>query len=217
MFLTIVIILSTSQNAVWGGFVALFLIYFAGIGATLFFLKKKMAEEPGKWTWKSIIYEITFRNVMELRDQLASTIGFLPRIWAFMMKQFIPHVILILFINLAQSKAPNGKSLFGNYELYADWPYQIMGYGTVLFALGLFLIGFFFPDLYSGLTLVDDKLIMHGYGQGVQEAQQKQLEGDHEGEGESDDGKMKTIEQPDEPEPEVQPEMADLEETDISA
>jgi len=115
------------QNAVWGGFVALFLVYFAGIGFTGFFLKKKMEEEPGKWTWKTIIYEISLRNIMELRAQLSSTIGFLPNIWAYMMKQFIPHVILILFINLAQSNNEDGESLFGNYEGYANWPFQILG------------------------------------------------------------------------------------------
>lgn len=187
-----------SQNAVWGGFVALFLVYFAGLGFTWFFLKKKMEEEPGKWTWKSIIYEISLRNIMELRAQLSSTIGFLPNIWAYMMKQFIPQVILILFINLAQSNNDDGDSLFGNYGGYADWPFQILGcvfcflcsncrrphcyflsdheiltqtfpwnfrrYGVVLFSLSLFLIGFVFPDLYSGLSLLDEKAIIHGYG-----------------------------------------------------
>jgi len=194
----------------------LFLIYFAGIGATLFFLKKRMEEEPGKWTWSAIIYEITFRNVMELREQLSSTIGFLPKIWAFMIKQFIPHVVLILFINLAQSKATNGEPLFGNYGGYSSWPFQIMGYGTVLFALGLFLIGFLFPDLYSGLTLVDDKMVMHGYGQGVQEAaEHKKLEGDEVDVDGSDnspkEGKGDEDVDVDVDEPKVEAEMADVE------
>ena len=164
-----------------------------GIGFTLYFLKKKMKEEPDRWTWKSIIYELALRNVMELREQLSSTIGFLPKIWAYMMKQFIPHVILILFINLAQSSNEDGQPLFGNYGGFPDWPYQILGFGTVIFALGLFLIGFFFPELYSGLSLLDEKNIIHGYGSAQKNADDsvRKLEGgvDHSS---GDDNKDET-------------------------
>jgi len=103
-----------------------------------------------------------------------------------MIKQFIPHVVLILFINLAQSKNDDGEPLFGNYGGYSSWPYQILGYGTVLFSISLFLIGFLFPNLYSGLSLLDEKTIMHGYGQGAgaDDEDVKQLEDD---DNESDD------------------------------
>lgn len=158
-----------SNNEVWGGFFALFLTYFVFLGGSFYFLSKVKAAEPDKWpTWGPLVYELTFRNVMELRDQLSSTIGFLPKIWAYMMKQFIPHIVLLLFINLAQSSTKSGDPVFGNYGGYVSWPFQIIGYGTVIFAFGLFVIGFFAPDLYKGLTLLDEKALIHGYGQGSQ-------------------------------------------------
>jgi hypothetical protein len=157
------------QNEVWGGFLALFLTFFAFLGLTFFFLAKVKAENPEKWpTWSPLIYELTLRNVMELRDQLSTTVGWLPWIWAFLIKNFIPHVVLLLFINLAQSNSGTvGEPLFGNYGGYEDWPFQWMGYATVFFAFGLFIIGFVAPGLYSGLTLLDEKTLIHGYGQGA--------------------------------------------------
>jgi len=194
------------DNAVWGGFVALFLTYFFFLGLTVFFLKKKMAEEPDKWSsLGDIFWELSFRNIMELREKLSSTIGFLPTIWAYMIKQMIPHVVLILFINLAQSTTENGDPLFGNYGGYIPWPFQIIGYGTVIFAFGLFSIGFAAPDLYSGLTLLDEKAIIHGYGQGTpgKEVEDKKLmdaasdEEVHSVEKEETAGKEEPVEQAD--------------------
>lgn len=158
---------------------ALFLTYGLFMGATFYYLSIVKTQEPEKWpTWKPLIYELTFRNVMELREQLSTSIGWLPEIWAYMMKQFIPHVILILFINLAQSSTGTvGEPLFGNYGGYANWPFQIMGYGTTLFAFGLFVIGFVAPDLYKGLTLLDEKALIHGYGQGAQKKELEKLGG----------------------------------------
>jgi hypothetical protein len=182
------------QNAVWGGFVALFLTYFAFLGLTVYFLKKKMAEEPAKWSsLGEIFWELSFRNIMELREKLASTIGFLPTIWAYMIKQMIPHVVLVLFINLAQSTTTDGEPLFGNYGGYVSWPFQIIGYGTVVFAFGLFLIGFAAPDLYAGLSLLDEKTIIQGYGQGEpgKELEEKQLSDEPSDEEDAPSGDVK--------------------------
>ena len=44
-----------------------------GIGVTCIFLKKKMEENPGKWTWKSIAWAISFRNMFDLRDRLSES------------------------------------------------------------------------------------------------------------------------------------------------
>lgn len=125
-----------------------------------------MADEPGRWTWGSIFWKLGFGNVMDLRDQLSSTIGFLPKIWAFMMKQVLPHIILILFINLARSNNSDGESLFGNYGNYVQWPFQVLGYLSVIFAFFLFLLGLVAPSAYDGLTLIDDKIIMHAGTEG---------------------------------------------------
>ena len=129
---------------------------------TAFFLKKKMDEQPGKWdgSLATAMYEIAFRNVFDLRDQLAGCVGFLPYFWAVLMKQCIPQIILILFINLAQSTNDNGDALFGNYGGYLSWPFQVLGYLVVVFAGFLFLFGLAVPHAYDGLTLIDEKTIV---------------------------------------------------------
>lgn len=143
-----------------GGFLALIFVYLACIAATAFFLKKRMEEFPDKWdSLPSAMFEIAFRNVFDLRDQLATCVGFLPYFWAVLMKQLIPQVILILFINLAQSKNGDGDPLFGNYGGYISWPFQVMGYLVVVFAGFLFLLGLVVPNAYNGLTLIDEKFV----------------------------------------------------------
>jgi hypothetical protein len=141
------------ENAVWGGFLALFLCYAAGIGWTGYLLSQKMKEEPDKWTWKSIIYQISFANVFDFRAQLAAVVGFLPYGWAILIKQVIPHILLILFINLARSDNADGDPLFGNYGGYVSWPYQVLGILCVVFA-GFFIVtGIARPQLYEGFDL----------------------------------------------------------------
>ena len=76
------------------------------------------------------------------------------------MKQLIPQVILILFINLAQSKNDDGDPLFGNYGGYISWPFQVLGYLAVVFAGFLFLLGLAVPNAYNGLTLIDEKTVI---------------------------------------------------------
>eukprot|EP00979_Chaetoceros_neogracilis_P012240 scaffold3169_cov277-Chaetoceros_neogracile.AAC.2 len=153
------------DNAVWAGFVGLILFYVAGMGVTGFLLTMKMNEKPGEYTLFGIFFKLGFGNIMDLRDKLSSQIGYLPGVWAFLMKQIIPHIILILFINLARSEYDEtgpvpGKSRFGHYGGYTAWPYQILGYGAVIFAFFLFLVGLVVPDVYNGLTLVDEKTFM---------------------------------------------------------
>jgi len=147
------------ENALWGGFTALASIYLTGIGATWYFLRQKMQESPGKWTWKSITWGIAFKNMFDLRDRLRAVIGWLPWIWAFFMKQFIPHLILILFINLAAANNAVGESLFGHYGEYVSWPFQVLGILTVVFVLYLFILGLIAPNFYEGLELIDEKIL----------------------------------------------------------
>jgi hypothetical protein len=147
------------EYALVGGFVALACIYLVGIGITSYFLWKKMQESPGKWTWKSIIWAVSFKNMFDLRDRLRETVGWVPWVWAFFMKQFIPHLILILFINLAAADNAEGESLFGHYGSYVTWPFQVLGFMSVAFVLFLFLLGLAAPNLYTGLELVDEKIL----------------------------------------------------------
>lgn len=137
------------DNAVWGGFLGLFLCYAVGMGATYVLLTKKMKEQPEKWTMNSILYELCLSNVMKLREDLSSVVGTIPWLWAFAMKHLIPQILLILFINLAVSTNDAGDPLFGNYEGYVTWPYQVLGILCVVFALVLVLVGVAMPVLYE--------------------------------------------------------------------
>lgn len=114
--------------------------------------------------------DLAFGNVMDLRKQLSETVGFLPSVWAIMIKQFIPHILLILFINLARSKGG-----LGTYGGYSQWPYQIIGYGCMLFAAVVFLVGFTCPDLYNGLSLVDEKMVLRPTGEEAPKTSTKEV------------------------------------------
>jgi hypothetical protein len=140
-------------TAVWGGFVGFFLWYFSFVGVTGYFINEKVASSDGKWTMRAMWWEVYFGNILALRDRMQEVIGPVPFIWCLLMKHFIPHVLIILFVNLAQSKTEDGETLLGNYSGYADHPYQILGIIVVAFTLILFLGGVFFPDIYAPLAL----------------------------------------------------------------
>lgn len=70
-------------------------------------------------------------------------------IWAFALKNLIPQILLILFINLCQSENDAGDPLFGNYEGYINWPFQVVGILCVAFAGCLILVGLAMPVLYE--------------------------------------------------------------------
>jgi len=74
-----------------------------------------------------------------------------PTSWCYVIKFFVPHVLLILFINLALSKTSNGLPTFGNYGEYVALPYQVLGVLTFAFVAALLLIGLFFPGVYEAL------------------------------------------------------------------
>jgi SNF family Na+-dependent transporter len=92
------------------GFIALFVLY--GFGMTTCYkalkeLKLHDSEssntDPTKeniTTW-DILYDLYMGNVLELKSELESSVGYIPKVWPFLLKHFIPHVLLILFINLA--------------------------------------------------------------------------------------------------------------------
>jgi len=144
-----------ADNQVWGGFVALFLVYFAGIGATVATLMPKVAE-TGE-SLGALMMDLAFGNVEHLRQELMEYTGYLPFIWAFMMKQLIPQVLFILFVNLCATEVEGGKPLFGNYGGYVNWPFQVLGILCVVFVIVLMLVGLIMPDMYEGFDLAVDK------------------------------------------------------------
>ncbi len=147
------------KNATWGGFLAFFLCYFAGIGVTAMMLSKKIAQEPGTWNWKTILYELCLKNVMDLRQELSDVVGYMPWLWAFGLKNLIPHILLLLFINLAQSTNAKGESLFGHYGEYIPWPFQVLGILCVVFAGFLILVGIAMPVVYEPYDIPYNKAL----------------------------------------------------------
>ena len=140
--------------AVWAGFVGFFGWYFTFVGVTGYFMQKKLAmDTEGAWTMQTLWWEVYFGNILILRNRMQEVIGRVPFLWCVLMKHFIPHVLVILFVNLAQSKTTAGLPLLRNYGGCATVPYQVLGILVVTFTLVLFTGGVIFPDLYSPLAL----------------------------------------------------------------
>ncbi|KAL3931612.1 MAG: hypothetical protein SGARI_004163 [Bacillariaceae sp.] len=149
---------NTNGQAVWAGFLGLFGFYFCGLGVTYYFLKKRLAEDTtGEQTMKSLWWELYFGNIVALRNRMQRYIGRVPFIWCFLMKHIIPHLLIILFVNLAQTKTADGKHLMGGYGGYPMQPFQVLGILTFAFTLFLFLLGLAFPGLYAPLALPQNK------------------------------------------------------------
>ena len=140
-----------NDHAVWAGFVGLVVFYLACLSICLVFMKKEgMLSKNG-------LYELYFANMFDLKKELQPVIGHVPTIWCILIRHVIPHLLLILFINLARADNAAGESLFGHYEGYATWPYQVLGILTAAFAFFLFLIGVAAPKTMAWLDLPDEK------------------------------------------------------------
>jgi hypothetical protein len=138
---------------VWSGFIALFTGCFVGLLVTHFYLMRQMRKFPERWkSVKSMWWECAFGNICRLRDQIQPVIGHIPFIWVILIKNFVPHVLIVLFLNLCA--AENGAGNYGNYEIR---PYQILGLLTFIFAIFLFFIGLLVPEIYEPLALPQTK------------------------------------------------------------
>ena len=105
------------DGGVWGGFVALLGGYAVGLVLTMAFLQDKMLSDPDRWTWKSIFWELSFKNIYSLTERIEPVVGHIPFIWCVLVKQFIPPILLILFVNLARSQNGDGEPQFGKFNL----------------------------------------------------------------------------------------------------
>lgn len=149
------------NEATWVGFVALIGFSLCGIGATAYFLRETMQADPGKWTWGSIWWEVSFANIFKLRDSVQPTIQYIPDIWAYLIKGVIPHLLVVLFVNAASTKNSEGDANFGHYGSYATKPFQVMGIATVVFTLFLLLVGVLSPEVYAPLAvLFEEELVI---------------------------------------------------------
>ena len=135
------------------GFIVLLVSSMLGTAVTGYFLHQKMQEDPGKWTWRSIWWEVTFSNIFALKDRVEPTIKYIPDIWAYLIKGLIPQLLIILFVNSAATLNTDGQSIFFHYGGYNAMPFQVMGVVIVAFTAVLFLVGFFIHFSFSRFTL----------------------------------------------------------------
>jgi hypothetical protein len=115
-----------NKQAVWAGFVGYISWYLIGLGITWHFLKKRLANDTeGKWTMKGLWWELYFGNIVTLRNRMQRYVGRVPFVWCFLMRHIIPNLLLIIFVNLAQSTNSDGDPLFGHYSGYPMKPFQM--------------------------------------------------------------------------------------------
>mmetsp|Transcript_18368 Transcript_18368/g.31067 ORF Transcript_18368/g.31067 Transcript_18368/m.31067 type:complete len:656 (+) Transcript_18368:178-2145(+) len=140
------------------GFFGLVISYVMGMSYVGYLMSKKKQEDQ-TLTWSDMLFDLTMSNVMKLREDLVSSVGHIPVAWAFLIRHFIPQVLLILFFLGADAttidEEGNEVKMFGNYRGYAS-PCQILGILTIVFAGFLVVSSLVFPKLYEALETVDE-------------------------------------------------------------
>ena len=134
------------------GFITLFLLY--GIG--MYVVHRKLVQAKGSEDIKANMYDLYIGNVLKLKSDLEVSVGHIPDIWPYLLKHFIPQVLMILFFNLGFSKNEWGTE-FANYGGYAAWPYQTIGMFVYFFIAIVLVTGIFYPNAYSILASDDDE------------------------------------------------------------
>merc|ERR1712238_525457 len=138
----------------WLGFISLIVIYGSGMGYCLSNLMT-LVDDDTSVSMKSLRNELLMGNVLELRSDLESSsidgYMYIPWIWAFLMKHFIPQVLLILFFNLFFAQTDYGTISFGNYNGYTTWPYQFVGVSAALLVFGMVFVGVLTSKIYDFL------------------------------------------------------------------
>jgi hypothetical protein len=90
------------------GLVCLLVIYGCGVTYCHHNMKGLVDEDQGV-TMRTLLEELLMGNVLRLRAELSTSVGYMPWIWAFLMKHFIPQVLMVLFFNLFFCKTYHGK------------------------------------------------------------------------------------------------------------
>ncbi len=139
------------EVGVWDGFVTWFVLYLAGMGVTIFLLKKtrdSMPEEQKK-SWKELFYILYFKNVQDYVEKIKKQVGYIPFIWGVLIKHVMPPILIVVFVLGAVATNSEGQSLFGHYGGYVAWPYQVLGILAFCFTASTILVGFAAPSLYN--------------------------------------------------------------------
>lgn len=145
------------ETAVMAGFVGLVAYYTAGMIFVCFLMHQRM-QTYQLWSWKSMFFDLTLRNVMDLRADLSGVVGYLPVVWVILIKYFIPPVLLVVFSLGCVAKTSTGETEFGHYSGYPLQPYQLLGILTVVFAGFLFVSSLVMPQLYNGFQKSDSPI-----------------------------------------------------------
>lgn len=138
-----------ANTAIWAGFLGLVVFYISGMAFVCYLMHQRMQKYSALWTWKSMLYDLLFRNMMDLRDDLSGVVGYIPTTWAFLVKYFIPPIILVLFSVGCAAKNSTGQTEFGHYGGYPLRPFQLLGISSVVFAGFLFFSSLVMPELYD--------------------------------------------------------------------
>lgn len=133
-----------NDNNIWGGFLAYILFYGAGMIVTWLVLPEKSVAS---------LSDLVFGNILDFKKKVEPVIGFCPYVWCLLVKLIVPQVLIVILINLIDSKVDggkfDGKSVFGHYGNYPYNPYQVLGILTFCFVAFLFIIGAIFPPIFD--------------------------------------------------------------------
>lgn len=138
-------------KSIWGGFVAFGGFYMLFMIITIILVNNRKSEISQDSTLGELMHDLVLGNILGFKKEIEPFVTQVPTSWCYVIKFFVPHVLLILFINLALSKTSNGLPTFGNYGEYVALPYQVLGVLTFAFVAALLLIGLFFPGVYEVL------------------------------------------------------------------
>lgn len=133
-----------NDNNIWGGFIAYILFYAAGMVVTWAALPERSGAN---------LYDLVLGNIFDFKKKVEPVIGFCPCVWCVLIKLIVPQVLIVILVNLIDSKVEKGKfegkSVFGHYENYPYTPYQVLGILMFCFTAFLFIIGAIFPPIFD--------------------------------------------------------------------
>lgn len=142
------------DEALWAGFVGLITCYVIGLAVVIFLMHKKKQVDQSL-SWKGMFHDLLMRNVLELTNDLSQVVGWMPSVWGFLIKHFIPPVLIVLFALGADEDTVDSEGntvkKFGNYGNYPTRPYQVLGILVVCFTGFLFVSSLVFPQMYAAL------------------------------------------------------------------
>lgn len=152
---------SASDWSLMWGFISLVIGVVVGAIVTYILAERARRNDEviGSLTTCEYYKELLVGNVLRLRSKLTGVVQWIPIVWFFLIRLLIPHLLLVLFANLAASETKKGESTFGHYE---DLPrgYQALGISVFCVAVGIVVLGFLWPEAYECFSMASRKVDM---------------------------------------------------------